>query len=493
MDPLSITASIAGLILFATKVTSETRTLFSAWNDAPSDTKAMLRNFSIFISTLTDLKALLSSSNGVDSPFAKDEEQKFLPVIDECEDTFIAVKKLMRGYRWIGTSKRERLRWVAEGQKECEVLARTIEGHKTILLLKLAIAKSAKVVPTSGGKDVTLEMMKMSRDLTDIRALLLQVLSERQATNAGNVAVEEWLDSASTFAEELVPADIEVERRDGNLDTIDIGAERPADAGSGNGRKDVGRDKDRRKRDVGKPEEEDTDAEDKLQSIPSTDLETDAQFRGLFQTIRRPLGPKNSRILQEPSQTNQVKPPPNVVYSEWLSTCYDTIKDYRRIKISPASSASALWKSSRFKVFCDGKSFWEEANRFGNCKENYRRLSRDKKDQVEAAIKKYGEEGSFWGCEMVAKMVQLRERQNHILLYLLAEPTRSKAQIWDSIRGGIEAGTFCRMIFHTGRCADGERRTYSYQWMNGSWQVSAWFDPEPLSITDPDQRHVNLP
>lgn len=202
MDPLSIIASISGLIAFASKITIETRSFFGGWTDAPADVRLALNDADAMIDSLKDLKQLFQDAELENSPLAVAERAKFQPVIEDCQETFRQLRALMKDYRMVGSSSLQRTKWLAVGQKDYEKIARRMEALKTTLILKLALTRSAFEAIKQSMDTVEISVRQIQDMVANMQGFFHHMNSPSSAGLFGqrNMRIVDWLESAATYA-----------------------------------------------------------------------------------------------------------------------------------------------------------------------------------------------------------------------------------------------------------------------------------------------------
>lgn len=134
-------AGITGLILFVGKIAKEAASFFDGWSEAPTDVRLILRNFQHLQGFLEDLDDALKTSIRLDTPLAVNEEAKFRAIMDDCNETFAQMEKLMKTYHDVSSNLRTRTIWLAYGQDEYAKIGRSIESHKTTFMMRLALIR----------------------------------------------------------------------------------------------------------------------------------------------------------------------------------------------------------------------------------------------------------------------------------------------------------------------------------------------------------------
>ena len=142
---VSNAASITNLTSFGGELFSLTKDFAKDWAVASDDAKAMSQAVKDLTSILAELPSA-TDANVPASPLAIEENEKFRPVLMECQEAFNQVLDLVRQYPNLSTSTAQQVQWVAKGKMEFVRIVVDIERLKSTLALKLGFMQRIRWV-----------------------------------------------------------------------------------------------------------------------------------------------------------------------------------------------------------------------------------------------------------------------------------------------------------------------------------------------------------
>ena len=138
MDPFSITAGSAGLLLFCTKILTEGASFFQGVKGASAAVNQIVADLNGVKSILAQLKDAEEGRGSFRDTVPRDMRKTLKGVLSACDATLRRLEEFMYKYYDVRRSGWRRIKWDRVGEAAARKLAEDLAGCKSTLTLHLS-------------------------------------------------------------------------------------------------------------------------------------------------------------------------------------------------------------------------------------------------------------------------------------------------------------------------------------------------------------------